>query len=336
MRSGFVSVVGRPNVGKSTLVNEMVGTKVSITSPRPNTTRHRIRGVLHRPDAQVVFVDTPGLHRPRTALGNRLNETAAGALDDVDLVVVVVDATAAVGPGDRRVLEQALRAVRSARRIPGGLGTAPGDGGLPEDGEPPGDGEPPDEATWPSMLVAVNKIDRARPEQVLERLATVAAAVDRLDATAGAAGSPAGVAAGVEYFPVSARDGHGVEALVAGIVARLPEGPAFYPEDMVTDLPEAVRVAELVREQLLINARDELPHSIACRVTEWEWPRIRCEIVVERDSQKAIVIGKGGEVLKAAGTAVRAELPPGAYIELFVRVEKHWQQRDELIDRLGY
>jgi len=319
VRSGFVSVVGRPNVGKSTLVNMMVGTKVSITSQRPNTTRHRIRGVLHRPDAQVVFVDTPGLHRPRTALGNRLNETAAGSLDDVDVVVVLVDATAAVGPGDRRVLGQALQAVRSARRqLPPAVA---------------GSGGSLDAGPRPSMVVVVNKTDRARPDQVLERLATVAEAVDVLDA---AAGDRAGVAADVEYFPLSAKDGRGVQALVDGIVARLPEGPAFYPEDMVTDLPEAVRVAELVREQLLVHARDELPHSIACRVTEWEWPRIRCEIVVERESQKAIVIGKGGEVLKAAGTAVRAELPPGAYIELFVRVEKHWQQREDLIDRLGY
>ena len=119
-------------------------------------------------------------------------------------------------------------------------------------------------------------------------------------------------------------------------MARLPEGPAYYPEDMVTDTPEALRVAELVREQLLARARDELPHAIACRVTEWEWPRIRCEILVERDSQKGIVIGKGGEVLKAVGTAVRQELPPGAYLELFVRVEKRWQQRDDALDRLGY
>ena len=184
----------------------------------------------------------------------------------------------------------------------------------------------------PSMMVAVNKTDRARRDQTLERLATVAQAVERV-----AQGTElAAVAAAVEYFPVSAMSGDGVGALVDAIVARLPEGPPFYPDDMVTDTPEAVRVAELVREQLLIRARDELPHSIVCRVTEWEWPRIRCEIVVERDSQKGIVIGVGGEVLKAAGSAVRAELPPGAYLELVVRVEKRWQQREDQIDRLGY
>ena len=301
MRSGFVTVVGRPNVGKSSLVNRMVGTKVSITSPRPNTTRHRIRGVVHRSDAQVVLVDTPGLHRPRTALGHRLNETAEGSLADVDVVVAMVDATAAVGPGDRIVLQRALRASGGA-----------------------------DDA--PTLLVAVNKIDRAVSGQVLERLATVAAAVD---AIAAEAGDP-GPAAGVEYFPVSARTGRGVDELVSAMVDRLPEGPPYFPEDMVSDPPEALPVAELVREQLLRRARDELPHSIACRVTEWDWPRIRCEILVERDSQKPIVIGTGGEVLKAVGTAVRAELEPGAYLELAVRVEKRWQQRDDVLDRLGY
>jgi GTP-binding protein Era len=162
------------------------------------------------------------------------------------------------------------------------------------------------------------------------RLATVAEAVDRLADEAGVDTD------GIEYFPTSATTGRGVDALVEAVVERLPEGPAYYPEDMVTDTPEALRVAELVREQLLARARDELPHAIACRVTEWEWPRIRCEILVERDSQKAIVIGRGGEVLKAVGTAVRKELPPGAYLELFVRVEKRWQQRNDALDRLGY
>lgn len=283
MRAGFVAVVGRPNVGKSTLVNRMVGTKVSITSPRPNTTRHGVRGILHRPGVQAVFVDTPGLHRPRTALGERLNETASASLEDVDVVVAVVDATAPIGPGDRMVLDRALAAVEQP-------------------------------------LVAVNKVDRAKPEQVLERLAGAADACGERG----------------ELFPVSARTGDGVDALVEAVLGGLPEGPAYYPADMVTDTPEVRRVAELVREQLLRRAREELPHAIACRVTEWEWPRIRCEIVVERDSQKAIVIGRGGEVLKAVGTAVRRELPPGAYLELFVRVEKHWQQRQDLLDRLGY
>lgn len=292
MRSGFVTVVGRPNVGKSTLVNQMVGTKVAITSPRPNTTRHQIRGILHRPDAQVVFVDTPGLHKPRSALGERLNDTASAALDDIDVVVPVLDATAAVGTGDRMVLERALRAAASSS-VP--------------------------------TLVVVNKVDKATKDQVLAALATASAAVDELRP-----------GAEVEYYPVSAATGRGVEALVDGLVALLPEGPPYFPDDMVSDVPEALWVAELVREQLLARTREELPHSIAVRVTEWEWPRIRCEILVERDSQKGIVIGRGGEILKAVGMAARAQLPEGCYLELAVKVEPRWQMRQDALDRLGY
>jgi len=301
MRTGFATVVGRPNVGKSTLVNALVGSKVSITSPRPSTTRHAVRGVLHRPDAQVVLVDTPGLHRPRTALGERLNEAASSSLLDVDAVVALLDATAPVGPGDRLVLGRSLQAAQRGQDI--------------------------------SLLVVVNKVDAAKEADVLGRLTEAAAAVDELVALRPRADEPAVT---VEYFPVSARSGRGAEALADALVAAMPEGPAYFPDDMVTDTPDERQVAELVREQLLARTRDELPHSIACRVTEWEWPRIRCEILVERDSQKAIVIGRGGEVLKAAGSAVRAQLPPGAYLELFVRVEKHWQQRADALDRLGY
>ena len=294
MRSGFVAVVGRPNVGKSTLVNKMVGTKVSITSSRPNTTRHRILGVLHRPDAQVVFVDTPGIHRPKSTLGARLNETATSALTDVDMILVLVDATAPIGPGDRTVLERSLREVQRSD-------------------------EPP------KLIVVVNKVDKAGGDQVLERLITVKAALEAivdLDS--------------VEYFPVSARSGKGVAELTHFVVDQLEEGPPFFPDDVVTDTPEALWVAELVREQLLAKTHDELPHSISCRVTEWEWPHIRCEIIVERDSQKGIVIGKGGEVLKAVGIAVRETLPEGTYLDLHVKVEKHWQDRDEMLNRLGY
>jgi GTP-binding protein Era len=314
MRSGFVAVVGRPNVGKSTLVNRMVGTKVAITSSRPNTTRHRILGVLHRPDAQVVFVDTPGIHRPRSTLGARLNETATSALTDVDMILVLVDATAAVGPGDRTVLERSLREVQRAERVAGG--GADGAGGAGGAGGSDGP---------PALVVVVNKIDKAGGDQVLERLITVKAALEAIVDLQS-----------VEYFPVSARSGQGVDALTSHIVDSLQEGPPFFPDDVVTDTPEALWVAELVREQLLAKTHDELPHSISCRVTEWEWPHIRCEIIVERDSQKGIVIGKGGEVLKAVGIAVRETLPEGAYLDLHVKVEKHWQDRDEMLNRLGY
>jgi GTP-binding protein Era len=278
MRSGFATLVGRPNVGKSTLLNGILGTKVSIVSDKPQTTRTQVRGVLTRPDVQVVFVDTPGIHKPRTLLGERLNDRAEDALSDVDVVVLVLDATAPVGKGDRFV----------AARVP-------------------------DDA-----FVVVNKVDIASPDQVLRQLAA------------------AGGLEKAEYFPVSARTGDGVPELVEAIVGRLPEGPQLYPDDMVTDVPEAFWVAELVREQLLIVAQQELPHSIATRVTEWEWPLIRCEILVERDSQKGIVIGKRGSVLKAVGQAVRAQLPEGAYLELFVKVDKDWQRRPKALERLGF
>jgi GTP-binding protein Era len=180
----------------------------------------------------------------------------------------------------------------------------------------------------PTLLVVVNKIDRADGDAILTHLAQVADVVDAI-AEEGSGAVP------VEYFPVSAATGEGVPALVDAVVERLPEGPRYYPEGMVTDVAEAWWVADLVREELLHRVDDELPHSIACRVTEWEWPRVRCEILVERDSQKGIVIGKGGITLKEVGTAVRSQLPPGAYLELFVRVEKRWQQREDALDRLG-
>ncbi len=297
MRSGLATVLGRPNTGKSTLVNRLVGEKVTITADRPNTTRRRVRGVLHQPDVQVVLVDTPGLHRPKTRLGDRLNRSALDALEGVDVVVALVDATAPIGPGDRMVLARA--------------GAAGGDG--------------------PALFVAVNKIDRAGPDTTLARLAQAAQALDDLAAEHQGPGSEA-----AEFFPVSARTGKGVEALTQALVGAMPEGPPLYPEDVVSDTPEALFVAELVREQLVRRTREELPHAIACRVTEWEWPHIKVEILVERDSQKGIVIGHRGEVLKAVGMAVREQLPEGAYLELAVRVDKHWQQRDDALDRLGY
>jgi GTP-binding protein Era len=279
MRSGFATLVGRPNGGKSTLLNAILGQKVSITSPVAQTTRSQVRGVLHRPDVQVVFVDTPGIHKPRTLLGERLNDTATGALSAIDVTLLVVDATATVGKGDRFV----------ADLVPA------------------------------ASICVVNKVDAASRHQVLQQLQAAAAELG-CD----------------EVFPVSARTGEGVDALVDAIVARMPAGPALYPDDMVTDVPEAFWVAELVREQLLAVTHDEVPHSIACRVTEWEWPHIRCEILVERDSQKGIVIGRGGAVLKEVGTRVRAQMAEGAYLELFVKVDRDWQSRPKALERLGY
>ena len=223
LRSGFVTVVGRPNVGKSTLVNRILGTKVTITSPRPNTTRRAVRGVLHRPGVQAVFVDTPGLHKPRTALGTRLNEQVSEALDDIDVVVPVLDATGPIGPGDRFVLERASTTCRGQ--------AAPGETGP-----------------LSRLLVVVNKVDRATKAQVLERLDGAHRILEG-----------EGADAGVEYFPVSAVTGQGIDALVEAVLSRLPEGPPYFPDDMVTDVPEAFWVAELVREQLLAHVREELP-----------------------------------------------------------------------------
>jgi len=279
VKSGFVSIVGRPNVGKSTLLNAILGQKVAITSDKPQTTRSQIRGVLNRPDTQIVFVDTPGIHRPRTLLGERLNKSASEMTSGVDVVCLVVDATAPIGPGDRFVAE----------KVPS------------------------------NAIVVVNKTDIASPDDVVAQLARAA---EQIDVSA--------------YFPVSAVTGEGVDRLVAEIVSRLPEGPLWYPDDMVTDVPEAFWVAELVREQLLAVTNDELPHSIATRVVEWEWPRIRCEILVERESQKGIVIGHKGSVLKKVGMAVREQLPEGAYLELFVKVDKDWQRKAGALDRLGF
>ncbi|MEM9038105.1 MAG: GTPase Era [Actinomycetota bacterium] len=274
-RSGFVTVVGRPNAGKSTLINQMLGQKVSIVSDKPQTTRHRVLGVLHRDDVQAVLVDTPGLHKPVTALGERLNATASEALSDVDVVLVVIDATRPVGTGDRWVLDR-----------------------TPAD-----------------AIVVLNKVDVASPDQIAQQLTTLAAE-DR-----------------AAYFPVSARTGDGVADLVDHVLGLLPDGPAYFPPDEVTDLPEPAFVAELVREQLLAVLRDELPYSVATRIAVWEWPHVKVEILVERDSQKGMVIGKGGKVLKQVGTRVRRQLAEGAYLELQVKVLKDWQRRPELVDQ---
>jgi GTP-binding protein Era len=281
VRSGFVTFVGRPNVGKSSLVNAICGEKVSIVSDKPQTTRHRVRGVLTRADAQLVFVDTPGLHKPVTALGRKVNATAIDSVGEsdssVDVVALVLDATAPFGSGDRWVA-----------------------GHL----------------DLPRSVVVVNKIDRASRQQVTAQLNAAA----ELDAEA--------------YFPVSAKTGAGLDVLVDHLASRMPEGPPLFPEDTVRDLPEEQWVAELVREQLLAVTRDELPYSIATRVSEWEGSRITVEIIVERESQKGMVIGKGGQVLKRVGEAARRQLPEGTYLELRVKVDKDWQRRPDRVERL--
>jgi len=300
-RSGFVTLVGRPNVGKSTLLNQLVGSKVAIVSDRPQTTRAAIRGVRTTPDDQIVFVDTPGIHKPRTPLGERTNQRAVATLGEVDVVCLVVEADSPIGAGDRFVA------------------------GLVE------------QVATPRLLI-VNKIDRAGKPAIAEHLATAARDLGDFDA----------------YLPLSARTGDGIAPLLGEIESRLPDGPRYYPEGVVTDQPETFVAAELVREKLLAVARDELPHSITVSVEELEdipdadadvddpdqILRLRADISVERDSQKGIVIGRGGRVLKDAGTAARQELEAllgvRVYLETRVRVERDWQRRDHALDRLGY
>jgi len=276
--SGFVSLVGRPNAGKSTLMNQICGEKIAITSNKPQTTRHQIRGVYHGDETQIVFVDTPGIHKPVSALGERLNSTASAAISDVDVVCLLIDATKPYGKGDQFVAQK-----------------------LPK-----------------NAIVVVNKVDIAKRDEIIAQLV----------ATSGLEFA--------EYFPVSARTGKGVKELLDYLISRMPEGPRYFPDDMVSDVPDMMFIAELVREQLFRATRQELPYSIATQVTEMSWPHIRCEIIVERDSQKGMVIGKGGSLLKDVGIAVRKQLPEGAFIELHVTVDKDWQRRPNRIELLGY
>jgi GTP-binding protein Era len=297
-RSGFVTLVGRPNVGKSTLLNQIVGSKVAIVSDRPQTTRAAIRGVRTTPDSQIVFVDTPGIHKPRTLLGERTNDRARATLDEVDVVCMLVEANAPIGSGDRFIAE------------------------LVQQVETP-------------KLLVVNKVDRAGKAAVADHLVGAARDLGDFDA----------------YLPMSARTGEGIAALVEEIESRLPVGPRYYPEGTVTDQPEMFLAAELVREKLLAVARDELPHSITVSVEEMEDTdprrktddpvlRLRALIHVERESQRGIVIGRGGQVLKDAGTAARHELEAllgvRVYLETRVQVERDWQRRAHALDRLGY
>jgi GTP-binding protein Era len=289
VKSGFVAVVGRPNVGKSTLVNAVVGGKVAITSPRPQTTRNTIRGVLTTAEAQLVLVDTPGLHRPRTALGERLNRLVAGTLAEVDAVVFVLDATQRIGPGDRRIAQRLIEA-----------GTA--------------------------TVVALNKVDAAGREAISGQLAVAG----EWDFTA--------------YVPLSALRGENLEPLVAEVVALLPEGPAYFPPGTLTDQPEEFLVGELIREKFLVRLREELPHSLAVVVEGIEEQpggvvRVAARLAVERESQKGMIIGKGGALLRQAGSEARVEieglLGARVFLDLRVRVEKDWQRRPASIDRLG-
>jgi GTP-binding protein Era len=282
------------------LLNQVVGTKVSITAASPNTTRQAIRGILTEEGIQIIFVDTPGIHRPKTTLGGRLNDTARAAADGVDVILAVIEASSSIGPGDRNVLTTMLQNSRS----PNG----------------------------PRPVVVVNKMDKSGREAMAAQLVAATTAVAELAEEL----NLIDVAERVEYFPVSAKTGEGTQALIDFVKTAMPESPFLFEEDEVSDVPEAMWVAELVREQLVRKTKQELPHSIHCRVIEFEWPHILVEILVERESQKGMVIGKGGALLKDVGIAARRQLPEGCFLELKVSVEPGWQKRDDTLDRFGY
>lgn len=301
-RSGLVSFVGRPNTGKSTLMNALVGQKVAITSSRPQTTRHTIRGVVGRPQGQLVIVDTPGVHRPRTALGQRLNDLVMTTLSQVDAVGFCVPADEATGPGDRFIAERLRDSVRGP------------------------------------VVAIVTKADRVGRDALAARLAAVAA-------FSGEAGLP-----WAQIVPVSASSGENLEALASVLIGLLPPGPPLYPDGETTDEPELVLVAELIREAILEEVDDELPHSIAVVVDEMI-PRedrpadrpltdVYASLFVERDSQKPIVLGRGGERLARVGARSRRQiqrvLGTPVHLDLRVKVAKEWQRDAKQMRRLGF
>jgi len=290
-RSGFACFVGRPNVGKSTLTNAMVGQKVAITSSRPQTTRHAIRGILHRADGQLVLVDTPGLHRPRTLLGERLNDVVRTTWAEVDVVGFCVPADQTIGPGDRYI----------AGELASVVGRTP-------------------------VVGVLTKTDLVGPEVIARRLLDL----QELGEFA-------------EIVPVSATMDRQVSLLADLLLTRMPEGPSLYPDGELSDEPETTLIAEFVREAALEGVRDELPHSLAVVVEEMtpgKVLRIEAEIFVERPSQKAIVIGRGGERLKDVGirarTQIEALLGTKVHLELFVKVAKDWQRDPRQLRRLGF
>jgi GTPase len=292
-RAGFACFVGRPNAGKSTLMNALVGQKVAITSSRPQTTRHTIRGIVHRPDAQLVLVDTPGLHKPRTLLGQRLNDLVRTTLSEVEVVALCIPADEDVGRGDRFIADE----LAGLKRTP--------------------------------LVAAVTKIDRVGRRQLAEQLLAVSKLLDF-----------------AEVVPVSAVGGEQVDVLADVLVGLLPSGPPLYPEGELTDEPEQVLVAELIREAALEGVREELPHSLAVTVEEMV-PRadrnlvdVHANIYVERPSQKGIVIGSGGARLRGVGTTARRQiealLGTPVFLDLHVKVAKDWQRDPKQLRRLGF
>lgn len=291
-KSGFVALVGRPSVGKSTLVNACVGEKVAITSPVAQTTRRRLRAVVNTDNAQLIIVDTPGLHKPKDALGKELNKAALGELADVDVAAFLIDATRPVGRGDEWV----------AKHV--------------------------EASPAPFKLLVITKADIATPEQVSAQL-EAARALMHFD----------------DELVVSASAGFNVDAFVSIVSDHLPEGPKWFPDDMATDATDEELISEYIREKVLLNCRQEVPHSVAVRCDEVTWAKdghgsIRATIMVERAGQKAIVIGKGGQMIKKIGIEARKDIEylfgTNIYLDLEVRVQPEWRRDQNEIRRLGY
>ncbi len=289
-KSGFVALVGRPNAGKSTLLNRLVGAKVSIVTAVPQTTRNRILGIVNQPDAQIVFMDTPGIHKPFSRLNQQMMLFVQQALEERDLAVLIVDASERFGKGD----EFAVQLLKQYA---------------------------------PKTILALNKIDRVRKPNLLPLM-------DRYSKLYNFE----------EIFPISALKGDGVEELADAVVARLPEGPQYFPPEVYTDQPERFLAGEIIREKIINHTKQELPYVTAVLIEQFEESdtitRIHAIIVVERDSQRPIVIGAGGERLKQIGTEARLELeklfPPKVFLELYVKIQPHWRDNREIVASLDY
>jgi len=297
-RSGFVAIVGKPNVGKSTLLNAYLGQKVAIVSDKPQTTRVRQLGILTRSDAQMIFIDTPGIHKPLHKLGQRMVETAARALDDADVIVFLADVSELPDDEDRRI----------AALIHEQAGARP-------------------------VVLTLNKMDRLPPDKVKQHTEAYWALLSgepKLD---------------WDWMMLSATHGDNCDKLLEMLVARLPHGPQYYPEDQVTDRTERQVAADLIREQVLRFVRAEVPHAVAVAIEQWDERQsgavhIGATVYVERDTQKAILIGRGGEMLKKIGAAARREIErlveSKVFLELWVKVRKDWRARDNDLRELGY
>ena len=290
-KSGFVAIVGRPNVGKSTFMNYVLGQKIAIMSDKAQTTRNKIQGVYTKDDAQIVFLDTPGIHKPKHELGEFMVKSAYSALKEVDAVLFMVNVSEKRGPGDDFIIEK-LKGIKT-----------------------------------PIFLV-LNKIDLVTPEVLLERVESYKDALDF---------------AGV--FPISVLQGNNVNELMEGLINALPEGPQYYPADQITDHPEYFVVSELIREKILHLTQEEIPHSVAVTVDkmqkdEFDKVHVYANIIVERKSQKGIIIGKGGRLLKEIGTRARRDIQQllgnKVYLELWVKVEKDWRKRKSNLQEYGY